>query len=441
MHDAGDRAENAPDLQDGLPAMPHRLRGHIAAMVDKVSLPPEQGSGKEEKRVEMVDLQPSPRDGIGTALMVLALTLFIHAGLFYVVPERLFVSEASQWKGNHEAPMRMIRLVPPKEAPIPEEQQYVQSTDAPSNKPDETPNYSDKDQQLSQKMESKDKTGDTPEVENAEEENTNALTTGQDARQATMEDIAQSIQGNMDVEQPSDNDTDNPVPQQQTPEQEAMRAEEQALMQPQKEQPTPPAPLAIMEESPQSDGEGFAEITKPGTAKEMPEKKPEEKEIPAYAQTPFVHMEQPKTDPTQASGAQPRPRPRLTLPGALPTVVRKTASGLATPNGFVAFDSKMSAFGDYQARMMEVIVTKWYELNRAGQVVVTDSRVFVRVSFFVTKDGQIEDFSIDESNASQLAQWRVKDAVLSNVPYFAWTHDMVDLLGDREQVRIQFIYR
>ncbi|MBN1404089.1 MAG: hypothetical protein JW942_06450 [Opitutales bacterium] len=394
-----------------------------------------------EKRVDIVDIGPPTRQVVKTGVAVMILTLLIHAAVLMTLPAHLFVVDSSAWKDHHDAPYYKIHILQPEPEPdIPPEEQFVQSTDAPENKPDETSNYSDKDQQLSQKMESEDETGDTPEVENAEEEDTNALTTGENPYKQTLQEMAESANGSMDEVPPSENDTQSPDPsnyaRQQDPQQ-----QEQQTMQVQMEEPAPPAPAAIAEQDPESEGEGYAEVFKPGEADEIPEEEPDEKIIPAYSQDIRVQMEQPKVDPSDISGAQPKPRPRISLPSAMPTVVRRTNAGLATPNGFVAFDSKMTAFGDYMARMQEVIVTKWYDLNRAGQVVVADSRVYVQVSFYVTKEGQIEDFAVDESTASQLAQWRVKDAVMSNAPYFEWTRDMVDLLGDRQIVRIRFIYR
>jgi|GEM_PF-200826 len=390
-----------------------------------------------EQRVDLVDIGPPTRQSIGMAIAVFLATLLIHVGILLAMPERLIMVDASEWKDSHKAPFQQIHLMPDIPPPPEQPDQYVQATDAPENKPDDTTNFSSKDQQRSQKIESKDKTGDTPEVEKGEEEDTNALQTGMDTHKSTMEEVVQAAAD--DRTKPSDNDTQNPDPRDAQRKQEEQQAE--GVREKQKEQPTPPAPSAIAEQNPESEGEGYAEILYPGKEMEMPEEAPKEREIPATITSKYVRMEQPKVDDSDASGIKPKPRPRLTLPGAMPTVVRKTASGLMAPTGFVAFDSKLSEYGDYLDRTMEVIVTKWYDLNRSGQVVVADSRVYVLVSFYITREGQVDDFRIMESTASQTAQWRCKDAILSNAPYFEWTPDMVRLLGDRTEVKIKFLYR
>jgi hypothetical protein len=355
-------------------------------------------------------------------------TVLIHAVLLLTIPERFITVDPSAWKSAAPQSQYKIHMVREDEPPPQPPDQYVQATDAPENKPDDTTNFSSKDQQASQKIESKDKTGDMPEVEDGKEEDSNALQSGLRGQPATMQELVED----------SKNDTQNPQRRDQQQKQEEQQAEGQREKQ--NEKPTPPAPAAIAEQNPQSGGQGYAEIFKPGKKEEIPEKAPDEREIPAVITNPFVRMEQPKSDPSDPSGMKPQPRPRLTLPGAMPTLVRKSVSGLATPNGFLAFDSKLSEYGDYLSRMFEVIGTKWNDLNRGGQIVVGDSRVFVRISFFITHDGQIEDLRILESNASQIAQWRCKDAILSNAPYFEWTSDMVKVLGERTEVKVQFFY-
>jgi TonB family protein len=84
---------------------------------------------------------------------------------------------------------------------------------------------------------------------------------------------------------------------------------------------------------------------------------------------------------------------------------------------------------------------KWYALNNSATQSVTDSNTFVKVEFDVTKDGQVTNLRVIESNSSRSAQWRCLDAIQSNAPYYEWTKDMVVVLGDSQPVSIQFIYR
>jgi hypothetical protein len=151
-------------------------------------------------------------------------------------------------------------------------------------------------------------------------------------------------------------------------------------------------------------------------------------------------MEVPKADRSEASGMKPQPRPVLNLNGAMPTLLRRSSNGLSLPSGDLAFDSKLSEYGDYLSRMFEVIGMKWHALNSESSSSINDTEAFVRVRFFVTKDGQIEDLTIVDSNATKTAQWRCLDAIKSNAPYSNWTKDMVVVLGKRQAVLVQFVY-
>ena len=391
-----------------------------------------------EERVEWIDIGPSKRTTYRTTIIVLLLSILLHAGLFYAMPKRIFpatpvkISDKQKQKQNER--VIRLRLVPP-QPKAPEPDRYVQATDAPENVPDETNNFSSKNQQASQIIESKDKTGKTPEPEKGEEENANALQTGQNKTQPGQQaTVAQIVRA-------SKNDTDNEEPLDEQKKQDPKAEIGESA--PQAEEEAPPLPVAIEDAhpNPQNSGKGIAEVAHAGKDKKMPDKAPKEREIPAVVVNPLVRMEQPKVDPTTPSGMKPRPRPRLNLQGPMPTVIKKTLNGLATPTGNIAFNTKLSEFGDYISRMMEVISTKWYDLNASSAQVISDSDTYVLIKFYVNKTGQIEDLTILETNSSQSAQWRCTDAILSNAPYFEWTKDMVVILGDRQPVLIHFKYR
>ncbi len=398
-------------------------------MIDKEKAGAKPRSPRMQSGADLIDVGPSRRSTLRTTAVVLALTIAFHAAAVLMMPERLLVVEKSKW-GNAvpRATMHAIHLVPPPETPP--EPVYVPATDAPENKPDETNQFSSKDQQASQIVESEDKTGQNPEIENGEDEQANALQTG--AGQSQPVQIA-------DVVPPSKNDTEDPNPSEAREKSE--QQEERRPVEEQRAEPAPIPPSSLASDTPQTGGEGYVESRIQGEAEEIPEKAPQERVIPATMADRLVSMEVPKVQQADATGMRPRERPRINISGPPPTVLRKTPNGLITPNGMLAYDSKLSEYGDYLARMFEVIGVKWHGLNENSTLPVTDSRTYVVVSFIVTAMGQIEQLQIVESNASQSAQWRCKDAIMSNAPYNEWTDQMRKLMGERQIVTVKFMYR
>jgi hypothetical protein len=394
------------------------------------------------ERVDWIDVSRENRTTRTTAIVILVVSILFHVGILFSLPKHTFsvlpprqLTEAERQRQREQLREVKVHLVPyvaPQQAPKPPEQ-FVQSTDAPENKPDETPFFSNKNQQASQIVESNVKGGRIPEVAKGESEDATALESGMGkTQQPTITDIVQEI---------SPKDGRDKAAEAKL-KQEAQPAKGTARTLPQNEEPAPALPKAFEGKTPKDSGKGFAEIERAGNADKMPDKAPSVREIPAVMTgNPLVQMEIPRVDPSDASGVRPRPRPRLMLPGTMPSVVRKTRSGLATPNGNIAFDTKLSEFGDYLSRVLEAIAMKWYSLNNGATQNLNDSNTYVRVEFDVTKDGQVTNLKIIETNSSQSAQWRCLDAIQSNAPYYEWTKDMVVILGDSQPVRIQFIYR
>ncbi|HNX04039.1 MAG TPA: hypothetical protein PKI32_00970 [Opitutales bacterium] len=389
---------------------------------------PKNGTPRE-KRVEWLSVGPSKRSTLARTVAVLIATILLHVGLFLALPEHLYTPVSQDRTAPKKQDIRIHMMQPQRRTPPPppEPDRYVQATSAPENKPDQTRNFSSKDQQAAQIVESKDKTGDTPEAANGEDDKANALETGQGRQnQPTIEEIVQEAS---DGEQGESEDSQR-------------QQDEVKEPQPSSPPPSPPAPAALAsEKTPTYQGRGVAEYQHPGQAEKLPEKPSREREIPAVNDNnPLVRLEQPQVDPSAKSGVKLQPRKRLNL-GMSPTVVRRTAKGLAVPSGAIAFDSKLSEFGDYLNRMFEAIGNKWQDLNDSSAPSVDDTNTHVLVTFYVNKLGQVEDLKVVESTSSQTAQWRCLDAIQSTAPYFEWTKDMVVVLGDRQPVAVDFLYR
>ncbi len=134
----------------------------------------------------------------------------------------------------------------------------------------------------------------------------------------------------------------------------------------------------------------------------------------------------------------PQPRPQLKnkiLSGPL----KKTYSGVPGTGQF-AINSKLSDYGEYLSRLYEVIGTQWTKL--ATHVALSSSEVSsqVIIEFILTSSGQVKKLDVIHTTAGQAGTLICKDAVKSRAPFGNWTSDMLNALGDEQLLRVTFIY-
>ncbi len=147
------------------------------------------------------------------------------------------------------------------------------------------------------------------------------------------------------------------------------------------------------------------------------------------------------SDANRGAGADrpvmPRPRPVLNEINRGPVGTRV---GAAPRIGQVAVDANFSEYGDYLARMIDVIVRQWHLLAwdslPAGEV-----GTVVSVSFQVNASGQVLELEVIQSTASLVATLICQDAIESRQPYGEWSPEMREVLGDEQTIRIRFLYR
>ncbi len=357
------------------------------------------------------------RDRVERLLVAAAITLFFHALLFLVLRDSLLQGGPLL---QEKKPTYHIKLTPLEEPP-PLPDHYVEANpEVPQNKPDDTVNFSSRDQQAAQ-PEKPEEIGPSPALD-GEDPDSNKIVSGEFPDPSQQEPL---ITGGSSIGA-------QPVPP--TPADLA----NQTL--------TPPALPDALKAEGLNEGEGIAAYTEVGEAEKLPEEDPDPT-APVTMNPLSMMMQQAQRDPTSEGAQQigpqapqPRPRPRVrieTQPGPL----RKSNTGVTNESGAVSWDAEFSEFGDYLQRMFEAIGLRWNELNRYGQAGLSEVRSYVQIQFYITREGQVQDLEIVRSTAGEAAKWRCIDAIQSNAPYFPWTTDMAEILGERQPVRVTFHYR
>jgi outer membrane biosynthesis protein TonB len=441
-------------------------------------------------------LQPS--DGSKTAtLSAILLTLLFHGALVMSIP----------W-GAGEAPVKAPPPLEPMQVeyalqpPPPPEMKIVEANpDAPKEKPEPTPNTSDRDQRAAQEKPSTTSNTDAPQIKGEQTESTKIVTGDMRTPQPASPPPSPAKQATpaRQPAQPTPPPTP-PTPKAETkPQPPAPKAETKpvtpspskaevqpttpptpkaedkpaapevpkAVVAPQPEIPAQPAEKTYVGKPNETGGEGVklvekpvdSQALKPSDSKTTEEAPPTEKPADKLAAPAPALATVQATQPPQQPPPQPTPEPPPTPPSVQATesdttpmprrqVKTRVPAGplMTNPNGTrnageTAISSNFSQFGNYEQRMLEAVSTQWNQLCDGFSFTAQDFGTRVVVVFTLNPQGEVIACQIVNSTASRAATLLCSQAIQSRSPFGPWTKEMVGLLGQQQDVRITFWYR
>jgi outer membrane biosynthesis protein TonB len=105
-----------------------------------------------------------------------------------------------------------------------------------------------------------------------------------------------------------------------------------------------------------------------------------------------------------------------------------------------SFDSKSTAFGEYDAKIVEAIQQRWFDLLDS-QKFASDRTGKVMVKFRLNFNGTVSDMAIVQSTVGDLLSYVCQSAVSDPAPYEAWPSDMRRAIGANfREVTLTFYY-
>jgi len=296
----------------------------------------------------------------------------------------------------------------------PEEEQYVMANPSIEEAvPDKTNNFSDRNQVAAQE--------DTVPLS----ENEDPLIEGD------SEDSNRIVQG------ASPTQTDDVVDPSSLSPGETMLVEQQPAP---KSRPSVTAPDVIIDERKATDG--LMSLEKP---QDNPELKaiedtldrlnPIEKESPLDGQGSGLTF----TPPQQEGSTQREPRPRPKVPVYVPYgPLKKNLTGVVK-NNRMAINSRLTEFGVYLDRVLEMIDRRWRQLSYDTRSISLNGN-WVTIRFMITREGSVTDLKVIESGVGRWEEIMSVDSIKDPAPYPRWTPEMIAALGTEEEITIKYIY-
>lgn len=345
----------------------------------------------------------------------LAGTIIVHLFLAWLAPqlESEFM-EGGEFVTAADSPLaQQFDIEIAELPPLPPDTYVDANPDAPDNPPDETQNFSDRNQQLAQEV-AAEELGDMPSTVGEDDVESTSIVSGDDA--APTPPVA-LVPPAPDVTVTED---------------------------------TPPEELPALAQDPLSGFEDIRGEAEDGIGTNVVE-------LPENPQADIDEPIEGVTDPEQASDTgkgiyyrpnpnRPAPRPNLARSQIKPAVFSNRVTG--TDNiGVVAHEAMRTTFGDYFARMLEVIRLGWNhdirsKIERRLGFPLDGSRVLVW--FTLNQDGTVTIDKV-EGNAGPLWNGVAVEAIAAPARlsdgYGEWEQEMTTILGGSTPIRLAFYYQ
>ncbi|MFI5335165.1 MAG: hypothetical protein ACHQ5A_00135 [Opitutales bacterium] len=134
---------------------------------------------------------------------------------------------------------------------------------------------------------------------------------------------------------------------------------------------------------------------------------------------------------------QPKPRPRLSAPRS--TILENRITG--TPNvGVLGCDARWSEYGEYMNELIGIIDAEWHSIVEASSISPKPG-THVIVTFRLNSDGEVRIQSIEKSEETAvLAAGQCTSAITVRQPYRKWTDQMISVLGKDQAITFGFYY-
>jgi len=333
-------------------------------------------------------------------------TVLFHVLLLLMAPQlalEKFVGSHSNLAAVMRAKQKTfdIELAPPPPAPDPFK--FIETNpDAPSNTPDKTRFFSNRNQQSAQAEAAKEKDEENrPSVKGQEEiKNESAIVSGTHTQ---PQDGAAVTPNNQKDDQ-----------------------KEQQAQQARKEE----VPLSGEEKTEGKDPDGIASNKfhnpAPSTnASELVEGAKDGKQ-PDGAQVA-----------TNRTGhQQPRARPRLSQ--ARQNILTTRTPG-TTNIGVMAVDALRNDYGDYLQELIEIVQAEWYRILDQSSI-SPKSGTHVFITFRLNARGEVTIQS-QENTAGKAGTYACISAITNRQPYRKWTPEMQNVLGEETTIGFNFYYQ
>ncbi len=352
------------------------------------------------------------RDPTDRSILIgIACTLLFHLLLVLLSPQFSF----NEFSGVHTGinvnrskqgktfDFELAPLTPPEKERLPT--QFVDTNpDAPTNEPDKTENFSNRNQQSAQLEKPKE----------LDPERRPSITNAQDK----IKNDASIVSG--DLSQPQ-------VGAAAMPESTKTDEQEQRELKLQKEQATLSGHEKFEGKSNEGVASNVSDSKNPSTGAD--------KNVEGAREANEADGSLVAVNPTQKT--QPKARPRLTAPRT--TILTNRTAGVSNA-GIIGRDARWSEYGEYLAELEEIVQVQWYHILEESRV-SPPRGTHVEITFKINSKGETDIIKVEDFEAGKQGVFSCQSAIQARQPYRKWTEQMIAVLGNDQTLTFAFYYQ
>ncbi|MBU63480.1 MAG: hypothetical protein CMI26_13365 [Opitutae bacterium] len=155
--------------------------------------------------------------------------------------------------------------------------------------------------------------------------------------------------------------------------------------------------------------------------------------------TLIAALEQPTARPKPKH--TPRPRPRISADLIRGPIMSTVAN--APRLGKVAIECRLHPYGAYVQEMLQAIEDQWAQLAHGSRQFLRRDRLPPKVTlrFTLDSDGRIHKLHRLHGNGESVSVEICRQAIVSREPFGKWSAKMIEDFGTSDEVTINFLYR
>ncbi|HQY06643.1 MAG TPA: hypothetical protein PLQ52_11320 [Lacunisphaera sp.] len=137
---------------------------------------------------------------------------------------------------------------------------------------------------------------------------------------------------------------------------------------------------------------------------------------------------------------QPKERPRLASASLNRSTILSNRAAGVTNIGIVGMDARWSEYGEYLNELIEIVQQSWYNILRESRVSPPRGS-HVIVTFKINPKGETEIVKVEDADAGKQGVFSCQNAITYPQPYRKWTDQMIAVLGDSQELTFSFYYQ
>ncbi len=145
-------------------------------------------------------------------------------------------------------------------------------------------------------------------------------------------------------------------------------------------------------------------------------------------------------DVTQTQRALPKERPRLSSVSLNRTTILSNRPSGVTNIGILGMDARWSEYGEYLNELIEIVQMSWYNILRESRV-SSPRGSHVIVTFKINPKGETEIVKVEDFGSGKQGVFSCQNAITYPQPYRKWTDQMIAVLGDSQELTFSFYHQ